>query len=160
MFEVQGKKAEKNTNGELRTSLKNMERRINDDEIRMPSSYGGSIEGGKFIALEDGMALDTENILMNGDLAEYGSLSRYWASVLFDQFVFLSYPSAKTNVEGITGSDPDKNIMVTFTDNSFLEPYSLVLNGIKDGKVSLFMRLDKEKEQERIRSLESGDGHQ
>ena len=133
---------------------------LNDDEIRMPSSYGGSIEGGKFIALEDGMALDTENILMNGDLAEYGSLSRYWASVLFDQFVFLSYPSAKTNVEGITGSDPDKNIMVTFTDNSFLEPYSLVLNGIKDGKVSLFMRLDKEKEQERIRSLESGDGHQ
>ena len=133
---------------------------LNDDEISMPSSYGGSIEGGKFIALEDGMALDTENILMNGDLAEYGSLSRYWASVLFDQFVFLSYPSAKTNVEGITGSDPDKNIMVTFTDNSFLEPYSLVLNGIKDGKVSLFMRLDKEKEQERIRSLESGDGHQ
>lgn len=130
---------------------------LNGEEVMMPFSGTEYIDGGKFIALDGGMAIDIENISSNEDLSEYGSISRFWASLIFDQFAFSGCPLAEVHVKTITDVGPDGSKAeggIYLTDDTFLEPYCLVLNGIKDGKVSFNMRLDKEREQQCIQALE------
>lgn len=127
---------------------------LNGVEIKMPFSEAAYHDCGKFIALENGMALDMENVLSNDNLSEYGSMSRLWCSAIFDKLVFLPYGLSETHVKSDTeydkGRDARSIITITSVEDSFLEPYRLILNGIKDGKVSLSMRLDKERKQELI----------
>lgn len=132
---------------------------LNREEVMMPFSGTEYIDGGKFIALEEGktVEIDIENIPSSEDLSEYGSLSRLWASLIFDQFAFSSWPLADVHVKAITDVGPDGSMAeggIYLTDDTFLEPYRLVLNGIKDGKVSFSMRMDKEREQQCIQALE------
>lgn len=127
---------------------------LDGKEIKMPFSEAAYHDCGKFITLENGMALDMENVLSNDNLSEYGSMSRLWCSAIFDKLVFLPYGLSETHVKSDTeydkGRDARSIITITSVEDSFLEPYRLILNGIKDGKVSLSMRLDKERKQELI----------
>ena len=91
------------------------------------------------------------------DMEEYGSISRLWASLIFDQFAFSGWPLADVHVKTITDVGSDGSMAeggIYLTDDTFLEPYRLVLNGVKDGKVSFNMQLGKEREQQCIQALE------